>query len=176
VPSDSILIARRIEARLDWLAGCISWIWLALIALIVLTVVLRYVFGAGRIDLEELQWHFYAVGFLSGLFACAAHDRHVRVDVFRERMSPRTRAWVDLYGILLLQIPFLALVLWSAVPFVIESFIVNEQSASAGGLAYRWILKAFLPISIVLLAIATSTRLLRVLDALFGRQASEGAA
>ena len=158
--------ATSVETRLDALTSLVSWIWLALTALIVLTVVLRYVFGAGRVELEELEWHLYAVGFLMGIVACASHDRHVRVDVFRERMSTRTRAWVDLYGILLLQIPFLALVLWSALPFVVDSFAVGERSAAAGGLPYRWILKAFLPFSMLLLMMATSARLLRALDAL----------
>lgn len=163
----------RIETALDRLAAFVSWIWLALLALIVLTVVLRYAFGIGRIELEELEWHLYAVGFLTGIFACAARDRHVRVDVFRERMSARLRAWVELYGILLLQLPFLALVIWSALPFVIDSFVSAEESASAGGLSHRWLLKAFVPISMGLLGLATWARLLRAIDTLFDAPASE---
>jgi len=165
--------ATRIEAGLSRLAQLVSWIWLALMSLIGLTVVLRYAFGVNRIELEELEWHLYAVGFLTGIFACAAHDRHVRVDVFRERMSARLRAWVDLYGILLLQLPFLALVLWSALPFVIDSYVSTEESASAGGLPLRWLLKAYLPVAVALLALASSARLLRVFDALFGNPDSE---
>jgi len=172
VSADPLRWADRIEVRLDRLTSVVSWLWLALIGVIVLTVVLRYVFGSGRIELEELEWHLYAVGFLMGIVACASHDRHVRVDVFRERMMPRTRAWIDLYGILLLQIPFLALVLWSAAPFVADSFTVGERSSAAGGLPYRWILKAFLPISMLLLIVATGARLIRVLDSLFGAAAS----
>jgi TRAP-type mannitol/chloroaromatic compound transport system permease small subunit len=163
--------AARIEKRLDRVTDVVSWIWLALIAIIVLTVILRFVFGVGRIELEELEWHLYAVGFLTGIVACASHDRHVRVDVFRERMSSRLRAWVDFYGILLLQIPFLALVLWSAAPFVVESFANAERSAAAGGLPYRWALKAFLPVSMAALGVATAARLLRVFEALFGEPA-----
>ena len=88
-------LATYIDSKLDRVAAVVSWIWLGLIALIVLTVILRYAFGAGRIELEELEWHLYAVGFLTGIVACSVRDRHVRVDVFRERMSGRTRAWVD---------------------------------------------------------------------------------
>ncbi len=164
--------ALTIEAGLDRVMHVISWVWLALIALIVLTVVLRFVFGIGRIELEELEWHFYAVGFLIGIVACASHDRHVRVDVFRERMKPRTRDWVDLYGILLFQVPFLALVLWSAMPFVADSFAVSERSAAASGLPYRYLLKAFLPFSMLLLSAATGARLIRVFDSLFGTRST----
>lgn len=159
----------RIEGFLDRLAAGISWVWLALIAVIGLAVVLRYVFGQGRVELEELQWHLYAVGFLTGIVACVVHDRHVRVDVLRERMRPRTRDWIDFYGLLLFQLPLVALVLWSAGPFVAESFQVGERSAAPGGLPFRWLLKAFLPLAFVALGAASLARLARVATRLFGR-------
>jgi TRAP-type mannitol/chloroaromatic compound transport system permease small subunit len=164
----------RLEATVERVALAFGWVWLALMTVIVLAVVLRYAFGVGRIELEELQWHLYAFGFLMGIVACTTRDRHVRVDVFRERMAPRTRAWVDLYGILLLQIPFLLLVLWSALPFVAESFAVGERSASAGGLPFRWLLKAVLPIAFALLLLGSLPRLARVARALFDDRPSGG--
>ncbi len=158
----------RVEALLDRIGALLSWLWLALIAVIVIAVVLRFVFGIGRIELEELQWHLYALGFLFGIVGCAACDRHVRVDVIRERLPQRTRDWVDLYGVLLFQIPFVILVLWSALPFVAESFETGEKSASAGGLPFRWALKAILPIAFALLGVSSLTRLIalahRLLD------------
>jgi TRAP-type mannitol/chloroaromatic compound transport system permease small subunit len=160
-------IASRIESGLDRLGAALSWVWLALIAVIVVAVVLRFVFGIGRIELEELQWHLYAIGFLFGIVGCATRDRHVRVDVIRERMSQRARDWVDLYGVLLFQIPLVILVLWSALPFVAESFGANEKSASAGGLPFRWILKSVLPISFALLGAASLARLIHVSRRLF---------
>ena len=162
----------RIERLLDQLGTIVSWVWLLLITVIVLAVVLRFVFGIGRIELEELQWHLYAIGFLAGIVGCAVHDRHVRVDVLRERMSPRLRDWVDLYGILLFQIPLVVLVLLSAVPIVIESFTTGEESSSAGGLPYRWILKAVLPIAFVGVGAASLTRLREVGARLFGTEAA----
>jgi TRAP-type mannitol/chloroaromatic compound transport system permease small subunit len=155
VPTDSVT---RAESALDRLGSLFSWVWIALIAVIVLAVVLRFAFGIGRIELEELQWHLYAFGFLAGIVACAGRDRHVRVDVFRERMTQRARDWIDLYGVLLFQLPLIALVLWSALPFVLESFASSEKSASPGGLPYRWILKAALPTFFGLLAFTAIAR------------------
>jgi TRAP-type mannitol/chloroaromatic compound transport system permease small subunit len=157
-----------IEIVLDRIAAAFSWIWLVLIAVIATAVVLRFVFGIGRIELEELQWHLYAAGFLMGIVACASKDRHVRVDVLREKMSPRLRDWIDLYGILLLQIPFLTLVFVSALPFVADSFSVGERSASAGGLPFRWLLKSMLPFTFALLFVTTFLQLARVWRRLFG--------
>lgn len=153
---------------LDRAVDALSWIWVLLMVLIGASVVLRYAFGAGRVDFEELQWHLYAAGFLTGIVACARHDRHVRVDVLRERMTPRRRAWIDFYGMILLQFPFLLLVLWSAWPFVLDSFVTDERSAAAGGLPSRWILKAVLPIAFVVLAATSLSRLAEVAETLFG--------
>ena len=157
----------RAESALDRLGSLFSWVWIALIAVIVLAVVLRFAFSIGRIELEELQWHLYAFGFLAGIVACAGRDRHVRVDVFRERMTQRTRDWVDLYGVLLFQLPLIALVLWSAVPFVLESFASSEKSASAGGLPFRWILKAALPTFFGLLGFTALARVRHLSRRLF---------
>ena len=42
----------------------LSWIWFVLILVVVVNVTMRYVFGEGRIEFEEIQWHLYAAGFL----------------------------------------------------------------------------------------------------------------
>ena len=161
------VVAEGPDRVIDRIGDALSWIWLGLIGVIVSAVVLRFVFGVGLIQLEELQWHLYAVGFLAGIVGCVVRDRHVRVDVLREQMSPRTRQWVDFYGVLLFQLPLVILVLWSALPFVAESFASGEESASAGGLPYRWLLKAVLPLAFAGLGIATITRLRRLFRALF---------
>jgi|JI10StandDraft_1071094.scaffolds.fasta_scaffold143751_2 TRAP-type mannitol/chloroaromatic compound transport system permease small subunit len=158
----------RVERGLDRLVTAASWIWLVLVGVIVAGVLLRTLFGVSRIELEELQWHLYAVGFLVGIVGCVIHDRHVRVDVFREGMPARRRDWVDLYGLLLLQLPFLVLVLWSGIPLVAESFATNERSGSAGGLSHRWILKSALPLAFALLLAASLARIGSVARRLFG--------
>ena len=47
-------------------------------------------------------------------------------------------------------------------PFVERSFLDNEISSSPGGLPYRWAIKAALPISFAILALAAFSRLTRV--------------
>lgn len=158
----------RVAGLLDRVVSATSWLWLVLVGVIVGGVLLRLLFGISRIELEELQWHLHAVGFLVGIVGCAVLDRHVRVDVFREGMDARRRDWVDLYGLLLCQLPFLLLVLWSSIPIVVESFATGERSTSAGGLGGRWLFKSALPIAVALLLAATWTTTRRVAARLFG--------
>ena len=60
-------LSQRIDRWIEAVGSAVSWLWLVLLATIVLNVVMRYVFGEGRIEFEELQWHLYAMGFLTAL-------------------------------------------------------------------------------------------------------------
>jgi TRAP-type mannitol/chloroaromatic compound transport system permease small subunit len=146
----------------------LSWIWLVLTAVVVLNVTMRYVFGEGRIEFEEIQWHLYAIGFLIGLATCMDTDNHIRVDLFHSRMNLRQQAWVEIYGLLLLFIPFAVTLLVFSIPFVAYSYQIAEVSDAPGGLPYRWIIKSFLPLSMCLMLLAAISRLSRATSYLFG--------
>lgn len=158
----SIVIDRVIE----FFGEISSWLWTVLMLLIVYQVVQRYAFGKGSIMLEEMQWHLYAVGFLLGLAATEIRERHVRIDVLAERLSQRRRLWIEIFGITCLLLPFVAVMLWYAVPFVISSYQLREVSAAPDGLPYRWVLKSFIVTALVLLGLAGFSRLSRVYGAL----------
>lgn len=172
LPSDFALPRTAVSNILDrfvrWVGRVTSWIWVILVAVIVLQVVLRYFFNMGSIQLEELQWHVYAIGFILGLSYCMVEDRHVRVDVVAERLRPRKRAWIELFGLCFLLLPFLITILLQSIPYIEVSFIQNERSAAPGGLPYRWILKSFIFWGFLLLVLAAVARLLRCTAMLFG--------
>ncbi|MBL6687010.1 MAG: TRAP transporter small permease subunit [Pseudomonadales bacterium] len=162
----SIAIDRFIRRLGKWL----GLIWLALIAVIMVNVICRYLFAEGFIELEELQWHLYASGFLLGLSYALVEDAHVRVDVFRSRWQASTTAWVELYGLVFLLFPFCLLVIVSSLPFVLYAFETSEVSQAPGGLPLRWLIKAMLPLGFLLLVAAGISRLTRVFAELFGSQ------
>ena len=162
------VISRAIDGALEAMGRHISWLWLILLAVIVVNVVMRYWFDEGHIELEELQWHLYSVGFLLGLSYTYQADGHVRVDVVLVKLSARNRAWLELYGILLALLPFIVLIIWYGIPFVVLSYELSEISQAPGGLPYRWFVKAFLPLSFLLLLLAALSRLTRLFVFLFG--------
>jgi len=158
----STALSRRIDPLLEAIGRWLSWIWLVLLVVIVGNVLLRYVFGEGRIELEEIQWHLYAVGFLLGFSYAFQSDSHIRVDVVSERLPVRWRGWLEFYGILLALVPFIVLILWHSVPFVVSSWQLSEVSQAPGGLPFRWAVKAVLPFGFLLLLLAALSRLSRV--------------
>jgi|TARA_B100001540_G_scaffold7231_1_gene6377 TRAP-type mannitol/chloroaromatic compound transport system permease small subunit len=157
---------RAIDSFVLKVGEIFNWLWVILVAVIILNVVLRYVFKSGMIELEELQWHLYCIGWLVGLSSTYIVDQHVRVDVLSDRLKFKTKLWFEFFGILLLFLPFIILVLYYSVPFFELSWTTNERSTSANGLPARWFVKGFLVISFFLLLMAGISRISRVVATL----------
>ncbi len=156
---------------LTLIAQGVSIIWILLMAVIAINVAARYLFDQGRIEFEELQWHLYAMGFMSTIGWALVTDAHIRVDVFHERWPRRVQWWIDFHGILVFVIPFCIVMLWFGWDFFLYSFEIGEISASPGGLPYRWFIKAFLVAGFALLLLAALSRLSRIWAGLFPRGA-----
>lgn len=159
--------SRWVERWVARIGTWVSYLWLLLLGVIVTNVTMRYALDQGRIEFEELQWHLYSAGFLLGLSYAQQADAHVRVDLIYERLSLRHQAWIELYGILLLLLPFLLLILTYSVPFVFASYAIDERSQAPGGLGMRWIVKSLLPMGFGLLLLTTLARLSRLWRCLF---------
>lgn len=160
------MLSAVIDRIIEFFGEVANWLWTVLMLVIVYQVVLRYAFAKGSIMLEEMQWHLYAVGFLLGLAVTEIRERHVRIDVLAELLPQRVRLWIEFVGLTCLLLTFVAVMLYYAVPFVIASFELHEQSAAPDGLPYRWVLKSFIITGFVLLGLAAVSRVSRVLAAL----------
>lgn len=146
----------RFFARLIHWSGKIAA--LALISLVVLVVYdasMRYLFQSGSIALQELEWHLFDVIILLSIAYTFSHDAHVRVDIFYDRFSPKTKAIVNLLGSLFFVLPFSLLIIYLGIDFVALSFSQMEASADPGGLPYRFIIKSFVPLAFFLMMIQT---------------------
>lgn len=131
----------------------VSWLTLILVLVIVIDVVLRYTFSITSAASFELEWHLFAAIFLLGAAYTLKEDKHVRVDVFYDRFSEKTKAWVNLIGGLFLLLPFCAIAFWESLSFVHSSFILGETSPQPGGLPARWIIKSTIPLGFLLLGL-----------------------
>ncbi|WP_374602052.1 TRAP transporter small permease subunit [Arenimonas sp.] len=137
---------------------------LALVALVFGLVVARYVLGIGSVAAQEAVLWLHAAIFLLGLAYALRHGAHVRVDVFSQRWSPRTRAWVEAGGGALLLLPLCLFIVAVSGDYVAASWSAREGSRDPGGLPGWYLLKALLPASAALLflqGLAETARALR---------------
>ncbi len=125
----------------------ISWMTFLLVLVVCFDVVTRYIFKSSSVGVQELEWHIFAVIFLMGGAYTLKHEKHVRVDIFYSRMNERKQALINLAGTVLFLIPFCLLIIFSSSDFVWNSFSIGESSPDPGGLPFRFILKAVLPLS-----------------------------
>lgn len=160
--------SNAIEAFIRLAGGAINWIWVVLMLVIVANVTMRYALSTNFVWIEELQWHMYAVGFMIGIGYAITHDAHVRVDVVAQTLRQRTRAAIELAGIVLLMMPLFILIIVYAIPFVQHSWARNEISSAPGGLTNRWAIKSVLIIAFAYMLLAAFARLLRITALLFG--------
>ena len=154
-------LSDKIESVVRGIGKVSAWLWFALLVVIIVQVVLRYVFNQGSVMLEEIQWHLFGIGFMLGLSYALVEDRHVRVDVVAERLRPKARAWIEIVGLCVFLLPFSLTLVVEGIPYAVTSYTMNEISSAPDGLPYRWIPKSFIPIAMFILALAAFARLLR---------------
>ncbi len=129
-------------------------------------VMMRYAFNDVSIGMQELEWHLFSLTFLLGVPFAMRRDGHVRVDIIYETRSDKTKAWINLVGVVLFVIPFSLLIAYYGHGFFMEAYELGEGSGDPGGLPYRWIVKSIIPLTAALTLVsglAMFTQALRVM-------------
>ncbi len=141
---------QNIERQIIALGHAISWLALFLVAIVCLSVFLRYVLGLSSLGFDELQWHIYSFGFMMGFSYCTSMETHVRNDLFYSKFSEKTN--------LVVLLPFIIVIIYHSWFFMMRAYVTAEGSIDPGGLPHRWIIKSVLVLSFVLFGIATVAR------------------
>jgi TRAP-type mannitol/chloroaromatic compound transport system permease small subunit len=159
-----------------------SWLFVPLIIVTVFDVAARklvwvqiwLVGNVGRIFgstlLQELEWHFHTALFALVLGYGYIWNTHVRVDLVRENLTFRRKAWLELLGLTLFMIPYCLVVIWFASIYAYDSWAIHEISASQVGLTQRWIIKSILVVGLVVAALSGVAVWLQVAIVLWGPQ------
>jgi|TARA_B100000315_G_C14548845_1_gene574649 TRAP-type mannitol/chloroaromatic compound transport system permease small subunit len=151
-----------IDAVNQGLGQGIAWLTAFMVALTLIVVVIRYAFDAGAIALQESVTYLHALVIMLGIPHTLKVDAHVRVDILYSRLRPAHRAAANLAGHTLFLAPVAVLVLYTSLPYVVDSWRVLEGSPEVGGIPAVFLLKTLIPVMAVLLlaqGIADSIRL-----------------
>lgn len=162
--------ARILETVSEQVGRLVAWLTLAMVLVMFTVVVMRYAFDFGRIWLQESVTWMHAAVFMLGAAYTLRHEGHVRVDIFYRRFSPRTRAWVDLLGTLVLLLPVSLYLLWTGWDYVAGSWTMREGSLQTGGLPAVYLLKSLLLAMPALLLLQGLAMILQRLAIILGRR------
>ena len=120
--------------------------------------------------LQEMEWHSHTILFTLVLGYGYIWNTHVRVDLVRENLAFKHKAWLEFLGLSIFYIPFCCILLYFAAVYSYDAFMINEASASLVGLSHRWAIKAFLVAGILVAIVAGVAVWLQVAMILFGPQ------
>lgn len=147
----------RTIAQLDAInrivGNAVRWLALTMVLVQFSIVLLRYVFGISFIALNESVLYMHSALFMLGAGYTLLVDGHVRVDIFYEKVSARSKAAIDLFGHLFLLLPSMLALAWWTWPSVRNAWAILEGPISVGGIPASFLLKSLIPAFCVLLVI-----------------------
>ncbi len=164
------MIENWIEQLSEKSGRFVSWFNVLLVVVICIDVIIRYFFNASQAWITEFEWHLFAMIFLVGAAYTFKHDAHVRVDLFYAKLPERSKAWINIVGIVAFLIPWCLIVLRASWKYAHNSFKINEGSPDPGGLPYRWFIKYMIVVGFLILLLQSVGLMLRCLNVLRGKQ------
>ena len=129
--------------------------------------------------LQELEWHSHTALFALVLGFGYIWNTHVRVDLVRETLAFRKKAWLEFIGLTIFLVPFTCIIIYYASMYAYDSWAFNrapncawwqcgEISASLVGLSHRWIIKLVLVFGLITALVAGIAVWLQTEMVLFG--------
>lgn len=154
-------ISYYIDNLNKFVASIAAIIVLILSVLVFYDAFMRYLFHEGSIALQELEWHFFDLTFLLAIGYTLKHDKHVRVDIFFEKFSNKTKEYINILDNLFLIIPFSLIVIYYGYDFSMQSFLQHEASSDPGGLCCRFIIKSAIVVGALLLFLQAISEIIK---------------
>jgi TRAP-type mannitol/chloroaromatic compound transport system permease small subunit len=186
----TVRVAERLRGVVDFVGRWAAWLSIPVVVITCIDVVgrkLAYIDDeTGRVHslqlwlsvnigrffdstvLQELEWHFHAALFALVLGYGMVYNTHVRIDLIRDHLEFRRKAWLEFVGLTFFMLPYCALVIWFALDYTMSSFTVSEQSASTVGLTHRWIIKGVLVFGLIVALVSGVAAWLQVATILWG--------
>ncbi|MEK9724401.1 MAG: TRAP transporter small permease subunit [Rhodospirillaceae bacterium] len=124
----------------------------------------------GSTMLQEMEWHSHTIVFTLVLGYGYIWNTHVRVDLLRENLAFKKKAWLEFLGLTFFYIPFCCILAYFSAVYAYDAYLIDEGSASLVGLPHRWTIKSVLVLGILVAIIAGISVWLQVAMILFGPQ------
>ncbi len=150
-----------------WLAG---WLIVPMTLAVSYEVAARYAFNAPTIWAYDTTYMLYGAQFMLAAAYTLLRGGHIRIDVFYERWSPRTRATIDAVSYVLFFFPGMLFVLYAGGVEAWHSWQIGERSDWTPWRPILYPLKAVIPLTALLLVLQGVSELIKCLRVIRGRR------
>ena len=139
---------------------------LTLVPLILTTtyeVFARYIFDAPTIWAYEVGYMLTGTHFLLGMAYTLQQGQFIRIDIFSQDMSEKTRAFIDLcaYSVIL---PLMMWLMYGLTGYLISGFIKNERSGQSAMNMAVWPFRVVFLIAFTILALQVYAEFMKSLE------------
>jgi TRAP-type mannitol/chloroaromatic compound transport system permease small subunit len=142
--------SRGIDAVTAFVGRAVKWLILVAVLVSAGNAIIRKAFDTSSNAWLELQWYLFGAVFMLAAAYTLQKNEHIRIDVLSSRLSKRARDWIDLVCHVVFLLPFVGMMVWLCVPFLLDSYASQEMSMNAGGLII-WPAKAIILAGFILL-------------------------
>lgn len=162
-----LALSRLIDKITTVIGKSTTWLILATTLISAANAIVRKVFDVSSNSFLEIQWYLFAAVFMLGAGYGFLKNSHVRIDFIASKLSPRTRNWVDVGGIMAVLFPFCFLMIALSWPLFTQAYVSGEMSQNSGGLV-RWPVYALIPAGFALLIVQGISELIKRIAFLTG--------
>ena len=164
----SLLALSRAIDRLTALIGR-SVYWCILLAVLVSAgnAISRKAFSLSSNAWLELQWYLFGAAFLLAAAYTFQRNEHIRIDIVSSALPTRLRNWIDVFGHIVMLLPFAGFMIWRCFWYFLSAFRSGEVSASYGGLII-WPARLLILLGFALLLIQTISELIKRIAVIYG--------
>ncbi|MDP3898107.1 MAG: TRAP transporter small permease subunit [Mesorhizobium sp.] len=170
-----LALSRLIDGVNVFIGRNVSWLVLVAVLVSAYNATIRYLGDAisflpiprASNSLLELQWYLYGAVFMLAAAYTLQRNEHIRIDIVSNRLSKRTRDWIDLLGHIFFLVPFVVLMVWLSWPWFLRSYLSGEVSTNSGGLII-WPAKALVFAGFVLLTAQALSEIIKRIAVIWG--------
>lgn len=162
-----LTLSGYIDKMNELIGKAVSWLILVAVLVSAGNAIIRKTLNVSSNAWLELQWYLFGAAFLLAAAYTLRQNEHIRIDIIYGALSRRAQHWIDLLGHLLFLMPFVLLMIWFFVPYVLMSVRNGETSSNAGGLIL-WPAKSLLLAGFVLLALQGLSEIIKKIAVMRG--------
>jgi TRAP-type mannitol/chloroaromatic compound transport system permease small subunit len=160
-------ISRAIDRITGFIGRAVMWLILLSVLVSAGNALSRKFLSLSSNAWLDLQWYLFAGAFLLAAAYTLQRNDHIRIDIISNVLPKRVRIWIDIFGHVVMLLPFAILIIREATPWFARSFSIGETSSNYGGLI-QWPMKGLVVVGFFLLALQALSELIKRVAVLLG--------
>jgi TRAP-type mannitol/chloroaromatic compound transport system permease small subunit len=156
-------LVRAIDGLTTLVGRIVGWVMIFIMLVTVYDVIARRLFNAPVIWAFDVSVQLFALHFMIAAPFALLHNEHVSINIFKDRLSVRHQAVLDIFCYLIFFYPFMILLLMYGWDFAARSWATRETSWGIVALPVYYV-KTVIPVTAGLLMLQGLANIIRLVQ------------